>query len=212
MTSIRGYAELLTKGNVGSLTPQQTQFVGTILSNVERMRILVSDLRDISRIETGQLQLEVRPVRLAETLADVLGTMGRQIQARSQHLTVEVPENLALVRADPTRLTQILVNLLSNAHKYTPDGGHIRVRAWSQGSRVHCAVSDSGIGISPEDQKRLFTKFFRAEDPAVREVPGTGLGLCIVKNLVELQGGRIGVKSQIGKGTTIEFTMMAVEA
>jgi signal transduction histidine kinase len=213
MTSIRGYAELLAKGKVGPLTPQQGQFIGTVLNNVERMHVLVSDLLDISRIETGQLHLEMKQVRLAEVLADALQTIRGQIQARSQHLTVKVPESLSLIRADPDRLTQILVNLLSNAQKYTPDGGHIHVRAWPQNAYVHCAVSDSGIGISPEDQTHLFTKFFRAEEPAVQEMPGTGLGLCIVKILVELQGGSIKVESQFGKGTTVEFTVpMAAKA
>ena len=111
------------------------------------------------------------------------------------------------VYADPARLAQILTNLLSNACKYTPQGGHIRVRAWQEGERMHCAVSDTGIGISPDDQARLFTKFFRSEDPAVRKVPGTGLGLCIVKSLVELQGGNIALESQPGRGTTFTFTM-----
>jgi signal transduction histidine kinase len=97
--------------------------------------------------------------------------------------------------------------LLSNAHKYTPDGEHIRLKAWVQNGYVYCAVSDTGVGISPEDQEKLFTKFFRSEDAAVREKPGTGLGLCIVKNLVELQGGEIKVKSQLGKGTTFAFTV-----
>jgi signal transduction histidine kinase len=207
MTSIRGYADLMMKGAVGPLTPQQGEFTRTILNNVERMEVLVSDLRDISRIETGQMHLEIEEVRLAEALRNALQATQGQIEARSQHLTVEIPENLPPIRADGARLTQILINLLSNACKYTPSGGYIRVRAWMQGRYVHCTVSDSGIGISPQDQKRLFTKFFRADDPAVQEVPGTGLGLCIVKNLVELQYGEIGVESEVGKGTTFRFTV-----
>ncbi len=207
MTSIRGYADLLAKGTVGPLTPQQEEFVCTILSNAERMQVLVSDLRDISRIEMGQLRLEVKPVRLAESLENGPQATRGQIEARSQQLTVEVPENLPLVHADPARLAQILINLLSNAYKYTPEGGHIRVRAWLQDGHVHCAVSDTGVGISPEDRARLFTKFFRSEDPAVQEMPGTGLGLCIVRSLVELQGGEIEVESQPGRGTTFAFTV-----
>ena len=118
-----------------------------------------------------------------------------------------MPEDLPLVHADPARLAQILINLLSNAYKYTPRGGHIRVRAWLQDGTVHCAVSDTGIGISPEEQASLFTKFFRSEDPAVRETPGTGLGLCIVKSLTELQGGQVEVESRVGEGTTFTFTV-----
>ncbi|MDY7079654.1 MAG: ATP-binding protein [Chloroflexota bacterium] len=207
MTSIRGYADMLSKGMCGPLTSQQGEFVGTVLSNVVRMQILVSDLQDISRIETGHLRLEVKPTALLDALEDALQVTQGQIKARSQQLTVKVPGSLPSVHADPARLTQILINLLSNAYKYTPEGGHIHVQAWLQDGYVHCTVSDTGIGISLEDQACLFTKFFRSENPEAREMPGTGLGLCIVKNLVELQGGGIQVESQIGQGTTFAFTL-----
>lgn len=207
MTSIRGYAELLAKGIMGGLTPQQTEAVQTIRNNVERMQVLVSDLQDISRIEAGQLRLDIKPVALSDTLSEALQTVRSLIEGKSQQLAVEVPTDLPPVSADPARLTQILINLLSNAGKYTPEGGQIRLRAWLADGFVHCAVSDTGIGIAPEDQARLFTKFFRADDPFVREQTGTGLGLCITRNLVELQGGTIAMQSQPGKGTTFTFTM-----
>jgi signal transduction histidine kinase len=194
------------------LNPQQLQFVRIINGNVTRMQILVSDLQDISRIETGKMRFEVMPTSLSVSLGNALEVTQAQIDARSQKLAVEVPEDLPKVRADPTRLTQVMINLLSNANKYTPEKGSIHVRVWANGNLVHCAVSDTGIGISPEDQARLFTKFFRSENAAVREMPGTGLGLCIVKSLVELQGGEIQVESQLGKGTTFEFTVPAVTA
>ncbi len=207
MTSIRGYADMLLRGMVDSLTKQQAEFVHKIRSNVVRMQVLVSDLQDISRIETGHLRLDMRTVSLDQAVQDALETTQEQIKARHQKLTVSLPEDLPPVRADAARLTQVLINLLSNAYKYTPEGGRIRLRAWREGSFVHCAVSDTGIGISPEDQARLFTKFFRSENPTAREKPGTGLGLCIVKNLVELQGGQISVQSELGRGTTFAFTI-----
>lgn len=207
MTSIKGYADMLLQGMCGPLTSQQEQFVNTMRNNVVRMQILVSDLQDISRIETGHMRLELKPVRLHDALRDALQATQAQIESRSQQLTIKVPDNLPQVKADPSRLTQILINLLSNAYKYTPEGGQIRVQAWQQDGFVHCSVSDTGIGIAPEEQAKLFTKFFRSENPAVREMPGTGLGLCIVKNLVELQGGQITVESQLGKGTTFSFTV-----
>ncbi len=212
MTSIRGYADMLEKGMAGPLTPDQEGFVHTVSRNARRMQILVSDLQDVSRIETGQLQLETKPTALADALESALEATQAQIKARSQQLMVEVPEDLPLVHADPARLAQVLTNLLSNAYKYTPEGGHIRVRARLQDGYVHCAVSDTGIGMSPEDQAHLFTKFFRSESPAVREMPGTGLGLCIVKSLVELQDGKIEVKSQLGEGTTFAFTVPVAAA
>lgn len=213
MTSIRGYADMLIKGVDGQLTPQQVEFARIINGNVERMQILVSDLQDISRIETGQLRLEIKPTSLAEAMGDALQSTKPQIEARAQRLSVEVPADLPQIRADPARTTQVLVNLLSNACKYTPEGGSIHVRAWADGSYVYCAVSDTGIGMSPEDCARLFTKFFRSDNPVVQETPGTGLGLCIVKSLVELQGGVIAVESELGKGTTFTFTLpVATEA
>jgi signal transduction histidine kinase len=176
------------------------------------MQIQVSDLQDVSRIETGQLMLEVRPTALEDALEDALQAVQGQVEARSQELKLEVPENLPSVHADPVRLTQILINLLSNAYKYTPEGGSICLRVWLHDGCVHCAVSDTGIGMSEEDIEQLFTKFFRSEDPEVRNMPGTGLGLCITKSLVELQGGEIEVESQVGEGSTFTFTVpLAVE-
>jgi len=207
MTSIRGNADMLAKGTFGPLTEQQVELAHNIIFSLDRMQVLVNDLQDISRIETGQLRLEVRPMRLMEALGSGLRAVRTQVEARSQRLTVDVPEDLPPVRADPARLVQILTNLLSNAHKYTPQGGHIHVRAWLQDGYVCCSVSDTGIGISAEDQSRLFTRFFRSKDPAVRAMPGTGLGLCIVKSLVELHGGVVTVKSRPGEGTTFTFTI-----
>ncbi len=207
MTSIRGYADMLRKGIVGPLTEQQATFINTIYDNVERMRILVADLQDIARIEAGYMRLEVKPVALAEALEGALQTMRPQIEAKEQQLTLDVPHDLPPVQADPNRLVQVLTNLLSNACKYTPQEGHLAVRAWADGRFVHCAVADDGIGISEEDQAHLFTKFFRSGDPMVRDQAGTGLGLCVVKSLVEFQGGEIKVESQLGKGTTVLFTV-----
>ena len=129
MTSIRGYADMLRTGIVGPLEPQQAEFLSTIVRNVERMQILVSDLQDVSRIETGQLRLDVKETPLSEALENALEATRAQIEARSQLLTLEVPEDLPLAYADPARLAQVLINLLGNAYRYTPDGGQIHVRA-----------------------------------------------------------------------------------
>jgi signal transduction histidine kinase len=207
MTFIRGCADMLAQGMAGPLAPEQKQLVETVCVNARRMQVLVSDLQDVSQTKIGQLWIEMEPTDLASAVREAVQATQSHIEAQAQHLSVDIPDDLPPVRAAPARLTRILINLLSNAHKYTPNGGYIGVRAWLQRGYVHCAVSDSGIGITQADQARLFIRFFRSENPAVRQMPGTGLGLCIVKSLVELQGGEIQVDSQSGKGTTFTFTV-----
>ncbi len=220
MTSIKGYTELLAAGAVGPVNENQANFLHTIRSNVERMATLVSDLNDNSKIEVGRLRLEFRAVDLLEVVDEVVRSMTRQVEDKKQTLTVQLADNLPKVWADRTRLVQVLVNLVSNAHKYTPEGGHILVAAerspnrWDpQGATevVHLRVQDDGIGISQEDQKRIFQKFFRSDDVKAREAPGTGLGLNITKSLVEMQGGRIWFESEYRKGTTFHFTVPVAE-
>jgi signal transduction histidine kinase len=211
MTSIKGYADLLTKGTVGELSEMQHSFLEVIRNNVGRMDVLVQGLLDISRIEAGRLKLQLETMHIREALDEAIRGVREQMDSKSQHLEMDVPDGLPLVLADRHRLVQVLVNLLSNACKYTPQGGEIAVLAeTANGSGeafVSCTVSDTGIGISEEDQERLFTKYFRASDPAVRSEPGTGLGLVITKNLVQMQGGDIWMESELGKGTAFTFTV-----
>lgn len=220
LTSIKGYADLLVAGAVGSVSDPQANFLATIRSNAERMGTLVSDLQDLSRIEAGQLRLQFNKVALSEAIEEVKRSVHRQIEEKDQQLEVEVATDLPPLWVDHTRLVQILTNLVSNAHKYTPQAGRITIRAerltpHSQASRgsqlVHVAIKDTGIGITPEDQRKIFQQFFRSEDPKVREVTGTGLGLSISKNLVEMQGGEIWFESQVGEGTTFHFTVPVAE-
>lgn len=214
MTSIRGYADMLNKGLVGDLNDQQREFAEAIRRNVERMRVLVSDLLDISRIESGRLRLTLQSLTLGETLREALQTVGELFEEKQQIFIQDLPETLPQVFADTNRITQVLTNLLSNASKYTPRGGTIAIRAWVSDDEplfVHCAVIDTGCGISAEDQQRLFVKFFRSDDPAVREQPGTGLGLAIARNLLEMHGGRIWVESEKGKGSTFFFSLPIAE-
>ena len=217
MTSIKGYTDLVMKGAAGPLTDLQSQFLNTVRANVERMSTLVGDLLEISRIETGRLKLDIKPVSMGEIVEETLRTTQRQIEEKQQALEVTVPADLPRVMGDRARLIQVMTNLISNAYKYTPNGGRIAISAQPKANGgtfgfVLCAVRDSGIGISPEDQSKLFTKFFRSGDPAVREVPGTGLGLSITKSLIELHGGEIWVESQLGRGTTFAFTVPVAPA
>jgi signal transduction histidine kinase len=184
LTSIKGYADLLVAGAVGSVSEPQANFLATIRSNAERMATLVSDLQDLSRIEAGQLRLQFSKVDLSEAIEEVKRSLHRQIEEKGQQFEVNVAANLPPLWVDHTRLAQILTNLASNAHKYTPPGGTIMIRAGKiaspndvsvESQLVHVAVEDTGIGIAPEDQRKIFQQFFRSEDPKVREVTGTGL-------------------------------------
>jgi signal transduction histidine kinase len=207
MTSIKGYTDLLRGGMVGPINEMQTNFLEVIRNNVERMSVLVSDLSDISHIETGRMKLSLSVVNLGENVKQVLQSVQPKIEEKQQILTVDLPKNLPPVNVDPNRLAQVLTNLVSNANKYTDPEGKIDLRARLEDDFIRVEVSDSGIGISPEDQNRLFTQFFRSDDPMVREQQGWGLGLNVTQRLVELMGGQIGVQSEYRKGSLFWFTV-----
>jgi signal transduction histidine kinase len=220
MTSIKGYTELLAAGSVGQINEMQTNFLSTIRSNVERMSALVSDLNDNAKIEAGRLRLDYKPADVKEIVDDVLRSTRRQVEDKRQSVELQIPPQLPRVWADRLRVGQVLTNLLSNAHKYTPESGKILIGAeattnqWDpEGAKqvVHLWVKDNGIGISFEDQTKIFQKFFRSDDSKAREVPGTGLGLNITRSLVEMQGGRIWFDSEYRKGTTFHFTIPIAE-
>ena len=220
MTSIKGYTELLAAGAVGPINESQANFLNTIHSNVERMSTLVSDLNDNSKIEAGRLRLDFKAISIAEVVEDATRSTKRQTEEKNQTVKVEIPEALPEVWADRTRVGQVLVNLVSNANKYTQEGGEIIIGAeetenrWDpEGAKrvVHVWVKDNGIGISEEDQRKIFQKFFRSEDQKAREAPGTGLGLNITKSLVEMQGGKIWFESKFREGTTFHFTVPVAE-
>jgi signal transduction histidine kinase len=151
-------------------------------------------------------------VDLHEAIDTVIQSVKAQIEAKQLVLDVDIPASLPSVWGDTERIIQILTNLVSNAYKYTPKGGHIYVGVNGQSDtaspdRLTVSIRDTGVGISPEDQQMLFTKFFRADDPLVRDVPGTGLGLSITKSLVEMHGGEIWFHSEPGRSTTFNFTL-----
>ena len=216
MTSVKGYTELISAGAVGPVTDVQANFLGTIRANIERMNTLVSDLNDMSKIEVGRLRLDFKAVALPEALEEVVRSIRKQMDEKQQELVMSIPADLPQIWADRVRLVQVLVNLVSNAHKYTPENGSVEIAAercanqWDPNGAaevVHIWVKDNGIGINEEDQKKIFQKFFRSDDPKTREVTGTGLGLNITKSLIEMQGGRIWFESAYRKGTTFHFTV-----
>ncbi len=220
MTSIKGYAELLAAGAVGPMTEMQSNFLGTIRANIERMKTIVEDLNDNSKIEAGRLRLDFKAVEVADVTENVVRSTRRQIEDKKQTIEVALPNVLPKIWADRTRVEQIMVNLVSNAYKYTPEAGVITIAAESADNTwdtqgppkvIHIWVKDNGLGITPEDQKKIFTKYFRSEDDQARKSPGTGLGLNITRSLVEMQGGTIWFESEFRKGTTFHFTVPVSE-
>ncbi len=207
LTAIKGYTDLLRQAAVGPVNEQQLSFLETIRSNVDRMSALLSDLSDISHIETGRLRLQIEQVSLKDQLEIALKTLQPLLQYKEQKVEVSRIEQLPMVWADANRLTQVFTNLLRNASMYTPEGGRISIRAYPINEMLRVDVTDTGIGISPEDQRKLFTPFFRSEDVSVREQHGWGLGLYLSARLIELMGGRIGAESTLESGSTFWFTL-----
>jgi signal transduction histidine kinase len=207
LTSIKGYTDLIYQGTVGALNTKQSEFIEVIRSNVNRMSNLISDLSDISRIERGILKLEMEFIPLQHLIDETVDRLRQNIEEKDQDLEINIPMALPKVYADPNRLVQILTNLLSNAWKYTPVGGKISVTASLLGSQIVVAIIDSGIGISPEDQEKLFTQFYRSDSLDVRKQSGWGLGLFATRQLVELMGGTIGMSSETNQGSTFWFTL-----
>jgi signal transduction histidine kinase len=221
MTSIKGFTQLLAMGSLGPINDTQREFLNTIQTNAERMISIINDLLDITKIETGSVELDFRPVHLAENLSNVISELRSSIAAREHELTINIPPGLPLLRADAKRLNQILHNLLSNAVKYTPRGGKITIEAREGGAEmvpdaqrdglksgaryVLIDISDSGVGIAPEERERIFERFYRTENPLKIEAGGTGLGLSLVRPLTALLGGRMWVTSTVGEGSTFSM-------
>lgn len=202
LTSISGYIDLLMLNTLGPLTEQQRQFLSVVKNNIERLNAILNDLLDVSRIESGKVRLQRKPINLDEVIQSTVMAIHQQWSSKQISLALDVPDDLPPVIADPERMRQIVTNLISNAYKYTRDGGRIDVVVSNGGDSVTLAVKDSGVGIAADDQKHIFTRFFRSENPLKEQAGGTGLGLNITKSLVELHGGKIWFDSEEGRGTT----------
>jgi signal transduction histidine kinase len=221
MTAIKGYAALLQRGPSGGLNPEQVQYAGIIETNVERMAALVNDLADISRLDTGLFNVDVVSLEVGDVVREMVQEVASQVDLKSQVLEVDVAPRLPRIRADRARLIEILTNLVNNANRYTPHGGRITLSAelaperlsasgqHAAGDAVRFRVADTGVGIGPQDQAKVFTQFFRGDDPMVREQMGWGLSLHVTRRLVELLGGEITVQSEgvPGSGSVFTFTM-----
>ena len=212
LNSIIGFTDLLLTEDLGAaLSAQQRDFLDTVARNGRQLLQLINELLDLQRIAAGRMELKPESVQLAGLLNEAASSVQAQLQKHQHALVVTPPPAELRVQADPGRIRQVLLNLLSNAIKFTPDGGRITVVAAPVNggsiSEVRIAVSDTGIGIAPEDQPKLFKEFSQLDASASRKYEGTGLGLALSRQLVELHGGTMGVESEMGKGSTFWFTL-----
>jgi signal transduction histidine kinase/transcriptional regulator with GAF, ATPase, and Fis domain len=235
MTSIKGYADLLTMGAAGTLTEDQQRFLFVIKTNADRLTMLVNDLLDIGRIDADRVQLNLKEVELGQVVQGVIDALRGKAMEKRQSLQADIPVDLPTAVADRDRLIQVLTNLISNAQQYTPTGGRIGVKArlgdglgpeMSQAKglpqsavlvdeagsskepkMIWVEVVDNGIGIAVEDRDKVFERFFRSDHPLVQETTGTGLGLSITKSLIEMHGGTIWIESEAGEGSVFGFSL-----
>lgn len=197
LTSIKGFVELLARSD--GLDDKQREFVDVILLSTNRLVDLVNDLLDVARIEAGQIEIHRRATDVVEAVREVTTLLEPRIADKSQLLAVKLPRVLPPALADPARVRQIVTNLLTNAHLYTPPGGQIGVGLEAEEHSIVVRISDTGRGMDAEEREHIFDRFYRGTDG--RTSPGTGLGLAIVQSLVDLHGGSIDVESEPGKGS-----------
>jgi len=207
VTVIKGYAETLLSGALETDIERAGRFVEIIHNHAERLATLIGDLLALSELESGELAMELAPLPIAGTIRRSCNLLEQK--AREKEITIDWSgvEKTSPVMADPCRIEQVMVNLLDNAIKYTPEKGSVAISASETGRMVTIAVVDTGIGIPPQDQPRIFERFYRVNKARSREQGGTGLGLSIVKHIVQLHGGTVSVESTPGKGSIFTFTL-----
>ena len=207
LTVISGVINFFTSGRLGDLTPEQKNMVSMMERNTQNLIELVNDLLDASKIESGTMRLDLASIDLGALVREL--REGMLPMAREKDITLEesIPADLPQLKADRAKLRRVIVNLLSNALKFTPKGGRVEVSAELSGRFARVSVTDNGVGIAPEDTERLFDKYEQARTRVTRSEQGTGLGLYITRQLVELHGGTITAQSEPGKGSVFSFTI-----
>jgi signal transduction histidine kinase len=206
LNAIIGFSEVLTERMFGELNDKQDEYLKDIHASGLHLLSLINDILDLSKIEAGRMELELSDFHLPTALDSALTLVRERADRRSIALHLSVDERLGQIRADERKVRQVVLNLLSNAIKFTPEGGRIEVGVAPKDGMVEVSVSDTGVGIAPEDQEAVFEEF-RQVGTADKKVEGTGLGLTLCRKFVELHGGRIWVTSQVGRGATFTFTV-----
>jgi two-component system, NtrC family, sensor kinase len=206
LNAIIGFSEVLSERMFGEINEKQAEYIGDILESGQHLLSLINDILDLSKIEAGRMELELSDLDLPITIENTLILVRERAQRRAITLERTVEQRLGPIRADERKVKQVLLNLLSNALKFTPEGGKVNVSAATQDGMVEISVTDSGVGIAPADQEAVFEEF-RQVGTASKKVEGTGLGLAISRKFIELHGGKIWVKSTVGSGSTFTFTL-----
>jgi signal transduction histidine kinase len=212
LTSIKGFVGLMMEEESGQLNKEQHEYLSIIYENSERLITLVNDLLDIARIESGKIELQRKPVNLEQLCRSLAKSFEPLFAAKKQHITLQFAQPVFMVQVDEQRTQQIINNLLSNAHKYTLEGGSICLWTRREGDMIRVGIEDTGVGMTAEEQQALFTRFYRAKNYLTKNVSGTGLGLTITRSLIELHSGKIRVESTLGEGSTFSFTLPLVPA
>jgi signal transduction histidine kinase len=206
LNAIIGFSEVLTERMFGELNEKQDEYLKDIYASGQHLLSLINDILDLSKIEAGRMELELADFDLPSAIDNALTLVRERATRRGITLGRTIDERLGMVRGDERKVKQVLLNLLSNALKFTPEGGRIDISARLQDVAAEIAVADTGVGIAPEDQEAVFEEF-RQVGTADKKVEGTGLGLALSRKFIELHGGTIWVKSQVGAGSTFTFTL-----
>jgi signal transduction histidine kinase len=206
LNAIIGFSEVLAEGMFGEVNEKQTEYLRDILESGQHLLSLINDILDLAKIEAGRMELELTDFDLAQAISNALTLVRERAQRRGIALHQAADEQLGRIRGDERKIKQVLLNLLSNALKFTPEGGRVDVRAGIVDGLAEISVTDTGVGIAPEDQEAVFEEF-RQVGTSDKKVEGTGLGLALSRKFIELHGGRIWVKSQVGMGSTFTFTL-----
>jgi signal transduction histidine kinase len=207
LNAINGFSEVLLEKLFGDINPKQEEYLRDILTSGQHLLALITDILDISKVEAGRMELERTRFDLREALHNSLMMIRERATRHAIQLNLTMDEAIGELEADERKVKQVIFNLLSNAVKFTPDGGCITMTAQTRDSMVAIAVQDTGIGIAPDEQARIFEEFQQAKQDPSQKHEGTGLGLTLAKKFVELHGGRIWVESAVGKGSTFTFTI-----